>query len=170
MPGYQPGEPPAPFKLEIDLGADGTVEETRNLAGTPAPLKPQHGGVVLGFRVGSKIMTINTVEQAIDVAPMSVLGRTMLPVRYVADPLGAKIGWSQAEGKTTITLGETIIELWIGKNKARVNGREVPVDSSNAKVVPLIVGGRTMLPMRFVAENLGCTVEWNAGAITVVGP
>ena len=49
---------------------------------------------------------------------------------------------------------ETIIELWIGKNK----------------VVPLIVGGRTVLPMRFVAENLGCTVEWNAGAITVVGP
>jgi len=85
---------------------------------------------------------------------MSVLGRTMLPVRYVADPLGAKIGWSQAEGKTTITLGETMIELWIGKSK----------------VVPLIVGGRTMLPMRFVAENLGCTVEWNAGAVTVVGP
>ena len=58
----------------------------------------------------------------------------MLPVRYVTDPLGARIGWSQAEGKTTITLGETII----------------------AKVVPLLVGGRTMLPMRFVAENLGC--------------
>jgi hypothetical protein len=52
---------------------------------------------------------------------MSVLGQTMLPVRYVTDPLGARIGWSQAEGKTTITLGETII----------------------AKVVPLIVGGRT---------------------------
>jgi hypothetical protein len=47
-----------------------------------------------------------------------------------------------------------MIELWIGKSK----------------VVPLIVGGRTMLPMRFVAENLGCTVEWNAGAVTVVGP
>ena len=170
VPGYQPGEPPVPFSLEIDLGADGTVDETRELAGTATKPGPQHGGVVLGFLVGSKIMTVNGVEQAIDVAPMSIEGRTMLPVRYVTDPLGATIAWDQTEGKTIITFGETIIELWIGKNKAMVNGRSVGVDPSNSKVVPLIVGGRTMLPMRFVAENLGCTVEWNAGAITVVGP
>jgi len=52
------------------------------------------------------------------------------------------------------------INLWIGKNKAKVNGQEVMIDPSNPNVVPEITNSRTMVPLRFVAESLGCNVEW----------
>jgi len=38
------------------------------------------------------------------------------------------------------------------------------IDSSNSKVVPEIINGRTMLPLRFVTENLGCTVQWDGNS------
>jgi len=52
------------------------------------------------------------------------------------------------------------INLWIGKNKAKINGQEVMIDPSNPNVVPEITNSRTMVPLRFVAESLGCNVEW----------
>jgi len=56
--------------------------------------------------------------------------------------------------------GKTVT-LWIGKNTAKVNGKEVMIDPSNPNVVPEIINGRTMLPLRFVAEALGCEVKWD---------
>lgn len=53
------------------------------------------------------------------------------------------------------------MELWINKNYACVNGNEVQIDSSNAKVAPIIRNDRTMLPIRFVAEFIGAYVGWN---------
>jgi len=47
------------------------------------------------------------------------------------------------------------------KNIAKVNGVDTPIDPTNPKVVPMIISGRTMLPVRFVAENLGCKVDWD---------
>ena len=57
-----------------------------------------------------------------------------------------------------------IIELWIGKPIAKVNGVGVPIDSNNSKVVPIIIEDRTMLPVRFVSETLGFHVDWDGVA------
>ncbi|MGC8758094.1 MAG: copper amine oxidase N-terminal domain-containing protein, partial [Caldisericaceae bacterium] len=66
------------------------------------------------------------------------------------------------ERKVTITFKETTIELWIDKNTALVNGEYKLIDSTNPKVTPIVIPpGRTMLPIRFIAESLGCLVEWN---------
>jgi len=64
-------------------------------------------------------------------------------------------------------LGSTIIELWIGKSIAKVNGINTPIDSTNSKVVPEIINSRTMLPLRFVTENLGCDVKWDDATKTI---
>ncbi|MGB9844104.1 MAG: copper amine oxidase N-terminal domain-containing protein, partial [Caldisericia bacterium] len=95
-------------------------------------------------------------------------GRTLLPIRWVAEPLGAEVGWDGVEKKVTVSLKENLIELWIGKNIARVNGIDTPIDPNNPKVVPMIISGRTMLPVRFVAENLGCKVDWDGITKTVI--
>ncbi len=55
---------------------------------------------------------------------------------------------------------ENIVELWIDKPTARVNGVEVQIDPDNPDVVPTIINDRTMVPMSFLAESLGCEVEW----------
>jgi hypothetical protein len=59
-----------------------------------------------------------------------------------------------------VTLGKKTIALWIGKSVATVNGVSTPIDSTNAKVVPEIISSRTMLPLRFISENLGCSIVW----------
>jgi len=66
----------------------------------------------------------------------------------------------QKLSKVTITFKETTIELWIDKNTAKVNGEYKLIDATNPKVVPMIIPpGKTMLPIRFIVENLGCLVE-----------
>jgi hypothetical protein len=123
--------------------------------------------IVLKLQIGNKMMYVNDNPQEIDVPPQIIEGRTLLPIRWVAEPLGASIGWDANEKKVTVLLKDTIIELWIGKNVARVNGVDTPIDPNNPKVVPMIIQGRTMLPVRFVAENLGCQVDWDANTKTV---
>jgi hypothetical protein len=66
-----------------------------------------------------------------------------------------------------VTLGNSTIELWIGKSAAKVNGVSTLIDPANAKVVPEIINGRTMLPVRFVSENLGCLVDWADATKTI---
>ncbi|MGC9089243.1 MAG: stalk domain-containing protein [Caldisericia bacterium] len=123
--------------------------------------------IVLKLQIGNQIMLVNDREQEIDVPPQIIEGRTLLPIRWVAEPLGATVGWDGVEKKVTVTLKSTTIELWIGKNIARVNGVDTPIDPNNPKVVPMIISGRTMLPVRFVAENLGCQVDWDSNTKTV---
>ncbi|MCX6084560.1 MAG: copper amine oxidase N-terminal domain-containing protein, partial [Caldiserica bacterium] len=50
---------------------------------------------------------------------------------------------------------------------AKVNGVDTPIDSTNSKVVPEIINSRTMLPLRFAAENLGCDVQWDGTTKTI---
>ncbi len=123
--------------------------------------------IILKLMIGNKTMYVNDEPKEIDVSPLIIEGRTLLPIRWIAEPLGAIVGWDGVEKKVTITLGSTKIELWIGKNIAKVNGNNTPIDPNNAKVVPIIKDGRTMLPVRYVAENLGCEVGWDAKTQTV---
>jgi hypothetical protein len=57
--------------------------------------------------------------------------------------------------------------LIIGKSSALVNGKSTPIDSTNPKVVPLILNSRTMLPLRFIAETLGADVQWEESTKTI---
>ncbi len=123
--------------------------------------------IVLKLQIGKLIMYVNDNPQEIDVPPTIIEGRTLLPIRWVAEPLGAEVGWDGNEKKVIVTLKDTTIELWIGKSIAKVNGVDTPIDPTNPKVVPMIISGRTMLPVRFVAENLGCKVDWDQDTKTV---
>jgi len=118
--------------------------------------------VILRLQIGSKTMRVNDSAVELDVAPVIKEGRTLLPIRWITESLGASVDWNSTEKKVTITLKDTTIELWIGKSTAKVNGINTPIDSTNSKVVPEIINGRTMLPLRFVSENLGCIVEWES--------
>ena len=102
-----------------------------------------------------------------DSPPVIKNNRTLLPIRAIIESLGGTVSWDATERKVTVSLGSTNIELWIGKSIAKVNGVDTPIDSSNPKVVPEIINSRTMLPLRFVTESLGCSVDWNATTKTI---
>ncbi|MCK5743748.1 MAG: copper amine oxidase N-terminal domain-containing protein, partial [Caldisericia bacterium] len=57
---------------------------------------------------------------------------------------------------------------WIGKSTAKLNGIEVQIDPDNPDVVPTIINDRTMVPMRFLAESLGCSVKWIADTKEII--
>jgi hypothetical protein len=131
-------------------------------ASGPAPAPPGTA-TVIQLTIDSVEYYVNGQLQTMDTPPVIHEGRTLLPIRYVAEPLGAAVGWEAGQRKATVTLGQQTVELWIGQNQARVNGTNQAIDDMNTGVVPLIMPpGRTMLPLRFIAETLGCQVEWDA--------
>ncbi len=122
---------------------------------------------VIQLTIGNSVFTVNGETRTLDSPPVIKNGRTLLPIRAVVEALGGIVGWSSSDKKATVSLGKNTIELWIGKPQAKVNGTTKWIDDANHKVVPEIINGRTMIPLRFVAENLGATVDWNQDTKTV---
>jgi hypothetical protein len=133
--------------------------------GYPTATKTPKTVVVL--QIGKSTFTVNGASKTLDSPPVIKNGRTLVPIRAIIEALGGTVGWDATTKKATVTLGKKIIALWIGKNTATVNGVSTLIDSTNAKVVPEIINGRTMLPLRFVAENLGATVGWDQNTQTI---
>ncbi len=104
---------------------------------------------------------VNGVAKTLDAAPVIRNSRTMLPVRFVAENLGATVGWDGATSTVTVTTDTTKLEIKIGATKAKINGTEVALDSP-----AFIENSRTYLPVRFVAENLGAEVAWDGATST----
>ena len=121
---------------------------------------------MLRFQIGDNNYYVTSgsaveIRNSMDTAPIIYEDRTLLPIKYVIEPLGGGIIWNSDEKKVTITIDETTIELWIGNNTAKVNGISQIIDPSNKNVVPILVDpGRTMLPLRFISEILSCTINW----------
>jgi len=130
-------------------------------------IQVQKKEIVIILQIGNKNFTVDGVQKELDSPPIIKNGRTLLPIRAIIESLGGSIDWEATEKKVSITLGETKIELWIGRSTAKVNGVEKPIDSANPNVVPEIISGRTMLPVRFVTENLGAEVGWDGDTKTV---
>jgi len=99
----------------------------------------------------------------LDVAPFIKDGRTFVPVRFVAEALGADVKYDAATQVVTATRGDDVVELTIGSNLMTVNG-----EVKALLVAPLIVDGRTVLPFRDLAEAFGSEVTWDAATQTVV--
>ena len=131
---------------------------------------------IITLQIGNPFMSINGISQEIDpgrgTKPVIKNSRTLVPIRAIVEALGGTIEWDGTERKVTINLKDIVIELWIGKSVAKVNGIDAPIDSDNSKVVPEIINSRTMLPLRFITENLGCQVNWepNTKTITITYP
>jgi uncharacterized repeat protein (TIGR02543 family) len=118
------------------------------------------------LKIGSTTMLVDGRPVALEAAPVILNSRTLLPVRAVVEAVGGTIAWEALARKVTIVRNDSTLELWIGRNVAELNGQSTPIDS-DAKVVPIIVNGRTLLPLRFVAEALTLDVQWNAASKTV---
>ncbi|RUT47782.1 hypothetical protein EJP82_05215 [Paenibacillus anaericanus] len=87
---------------------------------------------------------------------------TMVPLRVISEGLGATIDWSQATKSVTIIKDENTILLRTGNKTAQVNGSPVSLDVSVENIK-----GRTMVPLRFVSEQLGLNVDWNQTLKTI---
>ena len=111
--------------------------------------------------IGKKDAQVFGKTKSNDVAPKIEKDRTMLPARFVAENLGAKVEWDGEKQLVTIT-GKNLktdenvtILITIGAATVKVNGKEIKLDSP-----AFIENDRTYTPIRFISENLGASVEW----------
>lgn len=98
-----------------------------------------------------------------DQPPVVVGGRVLVPLRGVFERLGAFVQWNPANNSVLASRGSTQVQLTIGSRQAFVNGRQVLLD-----VPAMIVGGRTLVPLRFVSEAMGARVDWDPASRTVM--
>lgn len=88
--------------------------------------------------------------------------RTLIPVRFVSEALGAKVEWDKSEQEVNINQDNKEITLKINEKRIVVNGNVSSMDT-----VAIIKDSRTFVPIRFVAEALGATVNWISSTSTV---
>lgn len=101
-----------------------------------------------------------------NVIPYIKDSRTMVPLRFLAEEMGATVGYDEQTRGITITLNGTVMELWADRADYFINGEARVMDCATE-----ILEGRTFVPVRFVSESLGKAVEWlNEERIVVVTP
>ena len=104
-----------------------------------------------------------------DQEPIIEGARVMVPLRGVMERLGARVAWDGSERSVTTTRDGDIIKLVVGNPTAQVNGAAATLDTP-----PLIRGGRTLIPLRFLAEAVGAEVQWESAhrlvRISLEGP
>jgi len=115
------------------------------------------------LEIGSTEATVRGSAVTNDVAPAIVNDRTMAPVRFIAESLGAEVSWDNAARSVTIAASDSEIKLVIGSATAYVNGKTVELESA-----PYISGDRTFLPARFVSELLGAKVIADISGSTII--
>ena len=96
-------------------------------------------------------------SDVLDIPPHSINGTTLIPIRGIIDTFGADIIWHGDTKQVEINKDGVNISLKIDSNIAFVNGIDVPCESAR------VVDGRTLIPLAFVSENLGCDVLWYEG-------
>lgn len=150
--------------------SDSSLGAASNEASATPGTTTTTGAIVL--QVGKSAMTVNGATKEIDpgqgTAPEIRYSRVCLPIRAVIEALGGSVAWNAAKQQVTITSGATTIVLWIGQENAQVNGQTKTLD-----VAPyLSKTGRTMLPLRFITENLGYQVKWDGTtqSVTIACP
>ena len=149
------------------FAADSAPSEESELE---AEARLRKSGVVF-LHIGNYATVSDGTLKWIDPANKSVKpyikeGRTMVPLRFLAEEMGATVGYNAETAGITVALGETIMELTVGSTAYSVNGEAFEMDCAAE-----ISEDRTFVPVRFVSESLGRSVEWlDVERIVVVTP
>jgi len=106
-------------------------------------------------------VVVNGQTLSFDQPPIERAGRVFVPLRGVFERLGASVVYQN--GQINATGNGRAISLHIGSTQATVNGQPQMLD-----VAPFLVGARTLVPLRFVAQALGASVNWDQSSSTVI--
>ncbi len=117
------------------------------------------------MQINDPVMTVDGKKINIDengTAPIIVNGRTLVPIRTVIENIGGNVQWDNSTRQTTLNYKNNKIVLTVGSKTAYLNDSENTLDTA-----PEIINGRTMLPIRFIAEGFKFGVNWNKDTQTI---
>lgn len=134
-------------------------------AGLNAFKQQRENYLIYGYKGGAAnpALVLNGQNIFSDVKPIVYNGRTLVPVRVIAEHMGAQVTWVQSENAVLIQKGTVAIKLTPNSRAAQVNGKSLILD-----VAPTLMSDRTMVPLRFISEYLGAQVDWVQDSHTVL--
>ena len=112
-------------------------------------------GKTIKLQIGSRIVNVDNEAVIYDAAPVIRNDRTLVPIRIITEALGGKVDWNGATKEVTLSINDKEIKMTIGKTLEKYG------------VAPVIIDGRTFVPVRFVADELGANVAWDDSTKTV---
>lgn len=166
------------------MAAAGTLLQGSALA---AVSEAEAVGEIVELAIGCPTALINGIPKRIDNDDLSVVpflsdtGNTMVPLRFVSEAFGAEVEWDPKLQRILITLpNEDQIEFTVGSVDYEyrkydgmtaaphaVLAKSFTVDYGKSETAPVIVSGRTMVPLRIIGETMGRNVYWDDGLITI---
>lgn len=124
---------------------------------TPAaPVTPAARALRVVLFVGEARALVNGEEVTLDVPAQILSDRAMVPLRFAGTSLGADIDYDPGPRQVTATLGRRVVRLWVDEPEAEIDGLPRPIEAP-----PVIRGGRTLVPVRFLSEAFGAVVEYD---------
>lgn len=99
---------------------------------------------------------IDGKEVYTDVSPEIINNRTLVPIRAIFEAIEGDVEWNNDTQTATAIKGSQTMKFQLGNIEADINGEKFILD-----VAAKAVNGRTLVPVRFVAENLGYDVDWD---------
>ena len=106
---------------------------------------------------------VNGIFVETDTAPYIKNSRTMVPVRAIAEALGADVAYDDETKTATISRNGDEVKITMYAEKAFVNEEELTLDAAAETV-----NSRIFVPVRFVSEGLKCSVNWNSETKSVI--
>lgn len=148
-------------------------EETPGPAEEPGPTADEllDGSVIL--ELGSHAALVEGGVTAIYPGERSVTAyahdnRTFVPVRFVAERLGAQVGWENDTQTVVIEKDGHTVRMAVGSLTYTLDGVEQAMDVPAEFQASTDGNSRTMVPIRFVTEALGYQVEWDQARNLVI--
>jgi alpha-tubulin suppressor-like RCC1 family protein len=138
---------------------NGTIESSYTPVTTLFPFipKPQPPAE------GKLRVVVNGKTHELATTPLNKNGSLMLSLRDIAPVLDAVVTWNQVGRKIEIRRDQTIIVLQANESSASMNGKRVALTQP-----PIIVNGQTFVPLRFISEAFGATVDWQSESNTIM--
>ena len=161
------------FSGSVDGGGNFTIDSLNGLS--KGLLKVKAGNLVktidlydkdsmnLVMTIDKKNYTINGVDKKMDTSPFIKDSRTFVPIRFVMDALNAEINYNESNREVEISYNDQKMIIPIDKKYIMVNDEKKNIDTA-----AFIKDSRTFVPIRFVSESLGLSVDYNDSARQVI--
>ncbi len=135
-----------------------TVRTGQTILGGNASDSPEPKKFVL-MTLDDPYMSVNGVREEIDpgrgTTPLILNSRTVVPIRAIVEAMGGTVNWNDYTRKISLNYKNQAVVMTLNGKTITVNGTSKTID-----VAPAVINSRTMVPIRFAAENLGCDVDW----------
>ena len=141
-------------KIVMDMRKDVAIPNLGYLVRLTVPKQEVYAE--LEAQKSAPYVCVNNTILGFETPPVTEADRTLVPMRFLFEQLGADVTWDEATETATAVKADTTINFAINNTTATVNGAEAVMD-----VPARLVGDKTMVPLRFLSEEMGYNVEWD---------